>query len=158
MRLSRRSSSVLVAAGLAVLAGTGLAAAQSPATAGSGDVVAYRQRFMKLNGALAKDIGDKLKAGNIEGIAASTEALAILAPQIPALFPAGSKTDKSYAKGEIWEKWGEFEAAAKNLERLAMAARDAAAAKDAAATQAALQDFGRKACGACHTPFRTPRP
>ena len=36
--------------------------------------------------------------------------------------------------------------------------RDAARSKDLAATEAVAKDFGRQACGACHTPFRVPPP
>ena len=63
---------------------------------------------------------------NIEAIAVNAETLALNARHIPALFPKGSMTDKSYAKAEIWDKWAEFEAAAKNLEEKAIALRDAA--------------------------------
>jgi cytochrome c556 len=157
MQLSRRPSAAFVIAGLVALVGGGMAAAQTMAPIGSGDVVADRQRLMKLNGASLKDLTDKLKAGQIEAMAVNAETLALNAQHITVLFPKGSKTDKSYAKPEIWDRWAEFEGSAKAMEKLAMAVRDAAAAKDAAATQAAMQDFGRKACGSCHTPFRTPR-
>jgi cytochrome c556 len=72
------------------------------------------------------------------------------------LFPKGSLTDKSKAKPEIWEKWGDFEAAAKNMEAKAIEVRDAARAKDQAKVEALMKDFGRQACGTCHTPFRVP--
>jgi cytochrome c556 len=72
------------------------------------------------------------------------------------LFPKGSLTDKSKAKADIWEKWPEFEAAAKNLETKAIELRDAARAKDQPKVEAMMKDFGRQACGTCHTPFRQP--
>ncbi len=99
---------------------------------GSGDPVADRQRLMKLNGASAKDLNDKLKAGNIEAMAVNAETIAINAQHIPMLFPKGSLTDKSKAKADIWEKWSEFEAPSKNLEVKAAEVRDAARAKDQA--------------------------
>jgi cytochrome c556 len=34
--------------------------------------------------------------------------------------------------------------------------RDASRAKDGAAVEALVKEFGPKACGACHTPFRKP--
>lgn len=154
MRLSRIVSASLVIVVVAGLVGTGLA--QSPARIGSGDIVADRQRLMKLNGASARDMQDKAKAGNIEAIAVNAETLALNALHIPALFPAGSLTDKSNAKPEIWLNRDEFEKAAKNLETLAIKLRDTARSKDADATQAILKDFGRQTCGACHTPFRKP--
>lgn len=125
---------------------------------GSGDVVADRQRLMKLHGALWGDIQAKAKAGNIAGIEVNAEALAINAQYIPALFPEGTLTEKSKAKPEVWQKWPEFEAAAKKLETESMKLRDAAKAKNAQQTQDIVKDFGRNACGTCHTPFRVPPP
>lgn len=122
----------------------------------SSDPVADRQRLMKLTGASWADIQAKAKAGNIEAIAVNAETLAINATHIPALFPEGSMTEKSNAKPEVWQKWPEFQAAAKNLGTMAEKLRDAARAKDSAAVEAMVKDFGPKACGACHTPFRKP--
>lgn len=123
---------------------------------GSGDPVADRQRLMKSVGANWADIQAKAKAGNIEGIAVNAETLALYAPHIPSYFPEGSTSDKSKAKPEIWQKWPEFQAAAKNLETQAVKLRDAAKAKNEQATQDIVKDFGRNACGTCHTPFRVP--
>jgi len=142
-----------VCAGLVIVA---LSAAV--AAAGSGDIVADRQRLMKLNGATWAEIQAKAKAGNIEGIAVSAETLALNAQQIPSLFPAGSLTDKSKAKPEIWQKWSEFEADAKNLETQSEKLRDAARAKNTELTEEIIKTFGRDACGTCHTPFRVPPP
>lgn len=147
----------IVVSGLAALVVAGCATAP-PAKVGSGDVVADRQRLMKLNGASWADVQAKAKAGNIEGIAVNAETMAINAMHIASLFPSGSLTEKSKAKPEIWQKWAEFEAAAKNFQAQAEKLRDTARTKDAAATQAILRDFGRQTCGACHTPFRVPPP
>jgi cytochrome c556 len=147
----------IVVLGLTALAGTGCATKKQSAS-WSGDVVADRQRLMKLHGALWKDIQDKAKAGNIEGIEPSAEALALSAMRIPALFPEGSLTEKSKAKPEIWQKWPEFEKAAKMLQTESEKLRDAAKSKNAGATQAVIKDFGRNACGTCHQPFRVPPP
>lgn len=122
------------------------------------ETVAERQRLMKLNGASWADAQAKLKAGNIEAIAVNAETMAMNAAQVPGLFPEGSLTDKSNAKPEIWQKWAEFESAAKNFQAQAEKLRDAAKSKDAAATEAVAKDFGRQACGTCHTPFRVPPP
>jgi len=139
-----------------VACGVGLAGAQSMMKIGSGDVVADRQRLMKLNGASWKDAQDKFKAGNVEAIVVNAETMAINAEHIPLLFPKGSLTDQSKAKPDIWEKWDDFEKAAKNLEAWAEKLRDTAKTKDVAATEAVVKDFGRNACGTCHTPFRQP--
>jgi cytochrome c556 len=154
MKRSAARASV-VAVGFAALT-LGVVVSQAQMV-GSGDVVADRQRLMKLNGANARDMNDKLKAAQIEAIAVNAETIAISAQHIPSLFPKGSLTDKSKAKPEIWEKWSEFEAAAKNLEAKASELRDAARAKDQPKVEALMKDFGR-ACGTCHTPFRVPPP
>jgi len=125
-------------------------------TLGSGDPVADRQRLMKNNGANWTDIQNKVKAGNVEGVAVNAEAIALHAQRITSLFPEGSLTAKSKAKPDIWHKWPEFQAAAKNLENRAGTLRDQALAKDASAVQTTVATFGRDACGTCHTPFRVP--
>jgi cytochrome c556 len=131
-----------------------LAAAQSAMK--SGDPVADRQRLMKLVGASWADIQAKVKATNPDAVAVNAETLAVLATHIPAMFPAGSATDKSNAKPEIWEKWSDFQAAAENMGAMAEKLRDASRAKDGAAVETMVKDFGPKACGTCHTPFRKP--
>ena len=123
---------------------------------GSGDPVADRQRLMKNNGANWTDIQRKVKAGNVEGVAVNAEAIALHAQRIPLLFPEGSLSAKSNAKPDVWQRWPEFQAAAKNLENRAAVLRDQALAKDATAVQATVATFGRDACGTCHTPFRVP--
>ena len=152
-----RSASMIVVGGLALGLAAGCASKGMSKT-GSGDVVADRQRLMKLQGASWADIQAKAKAGNVEGIAVNAETLAMTAQQIPGLFPEGSGTEKSKAKPEVWQKWPEFERAAKNLEVQAEKLRDASKAKNEQLTQDIVKDFGRNACGTCHTPFRQPPP
>jgi cytochrome c556 len=146
----------VILASLSALVVGGMAGAQSMMKVGSGDVVADRQRLMKLNGASWQDAQAKAKAGNVEAIAVNAETMAINAAHIPSLFPKDSLTDKSKAKPEVWDKWAEFEGAAKNMVTWAEKLRDAAKSKDAQATEAVMKDFGRQACGSCHTPFRVP--
>jgi cytochrome c556 len=145
-----------------VLAGVALLAVGSVVGAemkvGTGDVIGDRQRIMKLQGASMRDISDKAKAGNIEGIAVNAETLAVTAINIAALFPQGSMSDKSKAKPEIWQKWPEFEAAAKKLQVKAEELRDTARSKNAEATQEMLKTFGRETCAPCHDAFRVPPP
>jgi cytochrome c556 len=125
---------------------------------GTGDVVVDRQRIMKLQGAAFQDIQEKFKAGNIAGIAVDAEVLSITALQIPSLFPEGSLTEKSKVKPEAWQRWPEFEASAKNLAVWSERLRDASKAKDDKAVADIMKDYGRVACGSCHTPFRVPPP
>ena len=157
MRRASRGAG-LVVLGLAVAVAAGCASETKMAKSGSGDIVADRQRLMKLHGQIWADIQAKAKANNIEGIEVSAETLAINAQYIPAMFPEGTLTDKSKAKPEVWQKWPEFEAAAKKMETEAVKLRDASKAKNAQLTQDIVKDFGRNACGACHTPFRVPPP
>jgi cytochrome c556 len=148
----------VVTMGLVALVAAGCATGGASASMSAGDSVAERQRYMKLHGGLWKDIQEKAKANNFEGIAVSAEALALNAPRIPAMFPEGSMTDKSKAKPEIWQKWPEFEKAAMTMKSESEKLRDAANAKDANRVQTVMKDFGRNACGSCHTPFRVPPP
>jgi cytochrome c556 len=140
-------------AGLAVVGMTALVSAQmSP-----GDAIEKRKALMKEQGKAWKDIQDKTKAGDIKAVVPDAEKLAQTATQIVALFPEGSlDPEKSAAKPEIWQKKGEFDAAAKNLETWATKLKDTAASGNAEQTQAVVKDFGRQACGTCHQPFRVP--
>ena len=146
----------IVLVGLATLVVAGCATKKM--MIGSGDIVADRQRLMKLNGASWGDAQAKAKAGNWEGIAVNAETMALNAAHIPMLFPEGSLTEKSKAKPEVWQKWAEFESASKNMVTWSERLRDAARSKNTQATQDVMKDFGRQACGTCHTPFRVPPP
>ena len=158
--MTRRHVSASVVLGSLVALGgcasestTSSAPKMNPAT-----IVAERQRLMKLNGASWSDAQAKFKAGNIEGIAVNAETIALNAREIPKLFPEGSMTPESKAKPDIWQKWPEFDADAKKLQTMSEQLRDAARSKNTAATEALMKDFGREACGSCHTPFRVPPP
>jgi cytochrome c556 len=123
------------------------------------EAIAARQKLMKSQGEAWKSIQDKTKAGDVAGVVPEAQKLIDTSQGIPALFPEGSLgPTKTAAKPEIWQKWPEFEAAAKNLQTQSEKLRDTAKAGDAAATQAVVQAFGRQACGTCHTPFRVPPP
>jgi len=148
----------IVMISLIAVTAVGCATGSESMKMGSGDIVADRQRLMKLNGASWADAQAKFKAGNIEGIAVNAETMALNSEHIPMLFPEGSLTEKSKAKPEIWQKRPEFESAAKNLGQWAARLRDTARTKDPAATEVVMKDYGRQACGTCHTPFRVPPP
>ena len=154
MKHTRNSWATVILSSLIVLALASIAAAQAAPM--GGDPIANRQRLMKLVGANWADIQAKVKAGSADAVAVNAETIAVMATHVPSFFPAGSATDASGAKPEIWEKWADFQAAAKNLESMAERLRDASRAKDGAAVEAMVKDFGPKACGACHTPFRKP--
>jgi len=149
-------SRVVIGGSLAAFALAGCASTQEAKKKSPAEIVSERQRLMKLHGAVWKDVQDKAKANNIEAIEVSAETLALSAQRIAAAFPEGSMTPESKAKPEVWTKWPEFEASAKKLETESIRLRDTAKAKNAEGTQAIVKDFGRNACGACHTPFRVP--
>jgi len=143
-----------------VMAGLGLLTAFATAQAQRKpeELVADRQALMKEHGDIWKNIQESAKANNLPVIATDADKLADNAKKIPSLFPEGSMTEKSKAKPEIWQKWPEFEAAAQKLEAESVKLRDTAKTGNAEATGAVIKDFGRNACGTCHTPFRVPPP
>ncbi len=154
-----KAHGALLVVGLTVSVIVGFAGTLGSQTRMSPDaVVAYRQRIMKLNVAAWTDVQAKAKAGNIEGIAVDAEVMAINAERIPALFPKGTLTEKSKAKPDVWEKWADFEQAAKKFQAESEKLRDAAKSKNEQLTQDIVKDFGRNACGQCHQPFRVPPP
>ena len=147
------TAAVVAAVALAATACATARAQRSP-----DDIVAERQQVMKQNGDAWKNVQDSAKAGNWAAVASNADVMAKNAAKIPSLFPKGSMTDKSKAKPEIWEKWAEFESTAKKMEAEAVKLRTAAAGGNAQGSQEIIKDFGRNACGACHTPFRVPPP
>ena len=156
--MSRRMWMLTAAALVPVLA-VGCASMKSSPKMTSEEAIAARQKLMKSQGEAWKNIQDKTKAGDIAGVVPEAQKLVETSGQIPALFPEGSLgPTKTAAKPEIWQKWPEFESAAKNLKAQSEKLRDTAKTGDTAATQAVVQTFGRQACGTCHTPFRVPPP
>jgi len=153
--MSRRTWMVTAAALLSMVA-VGCASMQKMKPE---EAIDARQKLMKSQGEAWKSIQDKTKAGDITGVVPEAQKLVETSDKIPTLFPEGSLgPTKTAAKPEIWQKWPEFEAAAKNLRMQSEKLRDTAKTGDATATQAVVQTFGRQACGTCHTPFRVPPP
>jgi cytochrome c556 len=152
-------SSVLVRAGMVVVA---VAALTGCAKLGMGkmnpdEAIAARQKLMKEQGAAMRSISDKLKAGQIEAVAADADTLESTSKKITKLFPEGSvNASTSRAKPEIWQKWSEFEGNAKSLNTKAAQLKATAKTGNAQATQTMVADLGKTTCGACHTAFRGP--
>ena len=155
MRPKRRLQSMLSLAILIAVFVVGCAASQSVTLPGPAAVEA-RQRLMKGMGANWADAQAKFKAGNVEGAAVNAENIALMADQIPGLFPLGSMLANSKAKPEVWDQGMKFTDTAKSASALAVQLRDTARSKNVSATEAIMKDFGSKACGSCHTPFRQP--
>ena len=133
----------------------GCAVSQSVTLPGPAAVDA-RQRLMKAMGANWADAQAKFKAGNVEGVAVNAENIALMADQIPGLFPLGSLVANTKAKPEVWDQGMKFSDTAKSSAALAVQLRDAARSKNSSATEAIMKAFGPKVCGSCHTPFRQP--
>jgi cytochrome c556 len=153
--MSRRTW-MLTAAALVSMVAVGCASMQKMKPE---EAIDARQKLMKSQGEAWKSIQDKTKAGDIAGVVPEAQKLVDTSEKIPTLFPEGSLgPTKTAAKPEIWQKWPEFEAAAKNLKAQSEKLRDTAKTGDSTATQAVVQTFGRQACGTCHTPFRVPPP
>ena len=133
----------------------GCAASHSVTLPGPAAVDA-RQRLMRAMGGNWADAQAKFKAGNVEGVAVNAENIALMADQIPGLFPVGSMVANTKAKPDVWEQGMKFNETAKNSAALAVQLRDTARSKNVSATEAIMKDFGPKACGSCHTPFRQP--
>lgn len=119
------------------------------------DAVKYRQSFMKAlsghNGmisAVTRGI-----AGDPQYLEGHVDALADLAAELGAVFPAGSDTVESEALASIWERPDDFAAAVADFQRAVDGLGKAAAGGDMAATEAAHRDVG-KACKGCHEDFR----
>ena len=149
---SMMRSGVLVASAAVILGcATGGAMMSTP------DAIAARQKLMKEQGAASRSIQEKLKTGQIQAIESDAQKLAETSRKIAALFPQGSLDPKtSRAKPEIWQKWSEFEGHAKTLDTKATQLAATARTGNADATKAAMADFGKTTCGACHNAFRGP--
>ena len=154
MRARSMWHATVVIGGLAALAVAGCATTPKMT---ADEAIEKRKALMKEHGAAWRSIQDKAKAGQIAAIAPDAEKLAANAKLIPALFPEGSVDPAtSAAKPEIWQKRGEFDAAAKNLETWSLRLASASKANNTTETQAIVKEFGKMACGTCHTPFRVP--
>jgi len=150
-------TSFLVRAGVVAMAVAAVSGCASMRKMNADEAITARQELMKKQGAAMRSIGDKVKAGQIEAIAADADTLESTAKQITKLFPEGSvNPNTSRAKPEIWQKWSEFEGYAKSLETKAAQLKATAKTGNAQATQPMVAELGKTTCGACHTAFRGP--
>src|SRR5437867_8602936 len=154
--MKRHATTGIIMASLVAVTAVGCATGSSSKMVGSGDIVADRQRLMKLNGASWADAQAKLKAGNIEGIAVNAETMALNSEHIPMLFPQGSLTEKSKAKPEIWQKWPEFESAGEQPGAMGGAAARRVPRQGRAANRGDHEGVRRQ--GVWHLPPAVPRP
>jgi cytochrome c556 len=144
----------IAAVGLAALEGSTLA--QEKATG----IVAYRQAVMRANGghagALQVILTDQTQL--MEAAEYHAEAIKEAAEYLPQAFPKDSLQPASNALPVIWERWDEFQAAARRLEELAEKVVETSKTGDVQATLAAFGAMGKDGCGACHDTFRKKPP
>lgn len=143
----------IIGAAVAVACIGGAALAASTA-----DVIHARQAGYKQLGAAFKGLSDQLNSSTPDKaqIAAYAKRMNEIAPQIGGWFPKGSGPEsgvKTRAKADIWQRYGEFQAASKALAAETAKLQTVAAGGDISATKAQARAVGAK-CGACHTPFR----
>jgi cytochrome c556 len=147
-----RVSGLIVAAVAAMLLdATAVAMAQDP--------VAARQEEFKEFGRRAEALKVIIVDGQGQLGDASPHIAHIVqtAPEIPTWFPEGSGTGETRALPVIWERFGEFEGKAENLERLATELQEKIGAGDQGAALVAFGAMGQQGCGGCHQDFRRPQ-
>jgi cytochrome c556 len=111
-----------------------------------------RQKVMKSNSADAKAIKAAVEAKDYATVETKAKELMGNADQV-ALFPKGSKTGKTKAKPELWEKPDDFVKAAKSLGKAAGELAAAAKSGDDAAVGVKFKALG-DTCTSCHKAFR----
>ena len=152
--MKKLSLLVLAIAATTVLTEIGVAVAQSPAAS-----IEQRQAVMKMNGASLKTLVPMARGEQPWNQSAAIQALDTLQKNgvaIPGLFPRGSGSEagvKTAALPSIWEKFADFQTAAKTLADASENLLKLARANDEAGFKAGFATIGR-ACGGCHEPFR----
>ena len=157
MKASGLAAAIGLAGCLHALSGSGFAHENHPERLPDpGDVVAFRAYVMENIDENADAMKAKVEAGRLDEVKLHAAAIAIHATRIEALFPAGSGSDTSRAKDDIWNDWQAFVASAKLLSTEADALAVAAEHGDVEAARTRLRAvFGT--CDTCHDQFRKPR-
>jgi cytochrome c556 len=143
-------STIMVAA----MAGAFAVSALGPTTLAQDAAAAVkaRQDIMKSNGAANGKIA---KSDNAKEIETEARVLEGNAKKLATLWPAGSATDTSRAKAEIWSNKADFDSKLKAFETAATATAAAAAKGDVAAAKDAHKGVAAQ-CGGCHQAYRGP--
>lgn len=119
------------------------------------DPISFRFYVMENIGANAKALKAKVDAGQLDEVKLNAAAIAIHATRIETLFPAGSASDSSRAKDEIWQKWDVFLASTNRLMTQADALAVAAGHGDVQAVASHMRNMFAT-CKSCHDEFRKP--
>jgi cytochrome c556 len=145
------------------VAGAGLLAATLGAAFAAdepGNIIKYRQAFMKANGAHITMVAAMVK-GEVswtDELVGHAHAMHEQSKNLLRLFPEGTGKDdtevKSAALPVIWERRDEFEQAAQAFERESAKLVEVAEAGDQAAIAQQLGALGKQGCGNCHETFR----
>ena len=118
-------------------------------------IIKYRRNVMKSHAAHIGAIGGIVK-GQVPytgHVAVHASALQGTSKLILQLFPEGSGIGETRAKPEIWQRWSEFEQAAKRLQRETAKLVQIAESGDIKQITPQFIAVG-KACGGCHKAFR----
>lgn len=118
-------------------------------------MIGFRTYLMENVGDNAKELNDKLKAGNVAAAKVNAQAIALHATRIPNLFPKGSMSEKSRAKEEIWQRWGDFVKISRILQEEATQLGVTVTNGSAQAANAQARKVF-SACKSCHDEFRKP--
>ena len=146
---------LMVAAGAAMLmAPVGVALAQDAQAAYDKRVALMKQIGANFGGKVNRVAQGQAEFG--PDTVAAAEALVALGKELPGAFPAGSNVTGSSAKPEIWSNRADFDTKVANFQEKAAALLVAVKTGDKAQITPASQAMGG-ACGACHTPYRTPK-
>jgi cytochrome c556 len=125
----------------------------------AGEAIQKRQDAMKGNGGAMRVLTPMARGDQPWNQAAAIQALETLSRNgsgVAALFPQGSGAAtgiKTAALPAIWEKWADFQNAAKAQADAANNLLTLARANDEAGFKSGFAAVGR-ACGGCHEPFR----
>lgn len=119
------------------------------------ELVEARKMNFRQSGQAMRQMRGQLQNGDFQTIAASAEAIAAWAEEMPSYFPEGTgpgqhKTD---AKPSIWQEFDKFTSLAQDNQRAALALVRAAKSGEASDVMAKMQALG-KTCGACHSNFK----
>ncbi len=123
---------------------------------GQAEVIKKRRALMKSNDRARKAIKAAIAEKDFATIESKAKVIVRSMDKVLDLFPKGSASEKSRAKNEIWERWGEFSERRDEVKAAATALAKAAAAKDEAQVKVqtkAVGEFNKGACGNCHKTF-----
>ena len=123
--------------------------------ADSHGIIKYRQNVMKSVSGHMGAIVDILKNGLPleEHIVDHARSMLQISRMTLSMFPEGSGKGRTKSKQVIWEKWSEFESAARDFERESSKLIDVAQSSDMEALSKQVRATG-KTCSGCHRNFR----